>query len=163
MPTIPVDSTSTVQAIIVTTEVADQPTLSPSSTEVLTETPFITSTVEISQNKLTTTPTATPNPTATPLELDLIVNTSQIIDYSISDVERKLGSSTETFPFGIGAVEEAPDGGETRTYIVGKYTIWVNYNKSNIAKGLQIIDGLTADHYTLNQWPVILQRIGKCI
>lgn len=90
----------------------------------------------------------------------IIVETAKIIDAPVQQVEAMLGSSIETLSLGIGEAEEVPDGGESRTYQVGKYTIWVTYNKKGIAKGLQIIDGLLDDGYLLDQWGIILTRIG---
>jgi hypothetical protein len=75
-------------------------------------------------------------------------------------VERLLGQSSENYTLGLGEVEEVPDGGESRTYHVGKYEIWVNYDKAAIARGLQVVDGLLSDGYSLDQWPIILSRIN---
>jgi hypothetical protein len=113
-------------------------------------------------------PTSTPNPTKTILpktntpeiSSNVIIETAKIIDSPVEKVESILGSSTETLSLGIGDVEEVPDGGESRTYVLGKYTIWVNYDKQMIAKGLQVVEGLENDGYTLDQWPIILERIG---
>jgi hypothetical protein len=90
----------------------------------------------------------------------LIVSSPAIIDSSVADVEWLTGSSIEVMPMGIGAAEEIPDGGESRTYKVGRYTVWVNYDRKGVAKGLQVADGLKADGYSLDQWPLVLTRIG---
>lgn len=108
----------------------------------------------------TPTKTASPSTTTPTATSDVIIETAKIIDASIEQVEAILGSSTETFSLSIGEVEEVPDGGETRTYQVGKYTIWVNYDKKGIAKGLQVIDGLIDDGYSLDEWVLVLDRIG---
>ncbi len=124
--------------------------------------------------ELVSTPTAQPTdipkivPTVTPLpptstqrmDSEIIVETAKIIDAPIQQIESMLGSPIESLPLGIGEAEEVPDGGESRTYEVGKYTIWVNYDKQGFAKGLQIVDGLLDDGYSLDQWPIILSRIG---
>jgi len=74
-------------------------------------------------------PTQVP-PTVTPIvATDVIVETAKIIDAPVQQVEKMLGNSIETFSWGIGEVEEIPDGGEARTYQVGKYKVWVNYDK----------------------------------
>ncbi len=98
--------------------------------------------------------------TAPTASISVIIETAKIIDTPVQQVEKVLRNSTEIIPLGLGEAEEVPDGGESRTYQVGKYTIWVTYDKKGIAKGLQIVDGLLADGYSLDQWGVILTRIG---
>ncbi len=124
-------------------------------------TPTITETV-IPANTSQVVPTETLLPPAAlpTVNLEIIVETAKIIDAPVQQVEAMLGSSTETMSLGIGEVEEVPDGGEMRTYQVSKYTIWVNYDKQGVAKGLQVMDGLLDDGYSLDQWSIILTRIG---
>jgi len=118
--------------------------------------------------EVTPIPTETSAPTNTPLpptvsaaiNSEIIIETSKIIDAPVQKVENMLGSSIETLALGIGDSEDVPDGGETRTYQVGKYQIYVDYDKQGIAKGLQIFDGLLDDGYSIDQWPIILTRIG---
>lgn len=133
------------------TDVAVEAVATPTTSEAvaLSETPYSVS-------------TNTPLPlVAQPtVNSEIIIETAKIIDATTQQVEEMLGSSTETLPIDISQVEEVPDGGETRTYVIGKYTIWINYNKQGIAKGLQIIDGLLEDGYSLDQWSIILSRIG---
>jgi hypothetical protein len=88
------------------------------------------------------------------------VNVSSVIGSPISDVERTLGKSTETYEVLIGDAEELPDGGESRTYKSGRYEIWITVDKKGIAKGVQVVDGLLDDSYSLDQWPVLLNRLG---
>jgi hypothetical protein len=104
-----------------------------------------------------------PTPPATPTTIALknvIVDTSAVIDAPVKVVEKLLGGPTEIVAMGIGDIEEIPDGGESRTYLVGRYTVWVNYTKTGIAKGLMVEDGLQNDGYSLDQWPLVLGRIG---
>jgi hypothetical protein len=109
----------------------------------------------------TIAPPNTPQPTeTTTVNSEIIVETAKIIDAPVQQVETMLGSSIETLSLGIGAAEEIPGGGESRTYQVDKYTIWVTYDTRGIAKGLQIVDGLLDDGYSLDQWGIILTRIG---
>ena len=101
-----------------------------------------------------------PTDTGTARSEELIVDTARIIDYRIAEIEALLGQPTEIYPLGIGEAEEVPDGGQTRTYMAGQYTIWVNYDKAGTAKGLQVIDGLLSDAYSLDDWPLILARMN---
>lgn len=117
--------------------------------------PTETTAAEVVPTETSLPPTALPT-----VNSEIIVETAKIIDAPVQQVESMLGSSTETLSLGIGEAEEVPDGGESRTYQVGKYTIWVTYDKKGIAKGLQIIDGLLDDGYSLDQWGIILTRIG---
>jgi len=159
-------SESAIQTAIAQTQVAFPtavPTFTPTNTitptntltptETLTPTPFFTSTPSATSSPL---PPTVPSSTNS----EIIVETAKIINASVLQIENMLGSSTETSSLGIGEAEEVPDGGESRTYQVGKYTIWVTYDKKGIGKGLQIVDGLFDDGYSLDQWPIILTRIG---
>jgi hypothetical protein len=139
--TLKIRSTSVVEVVsaptVVQTEIfTDIPTIEPTDTLEPTDTP------EQINPPLSQTTTAIKNS-------EIIIETSKIIDATVQQVEKILGSSTETIPLYIGDAEEVPDGGETRTYQVGKYTIYINYDKQGIAKGLQIIDGLLDDGYSL--------------
>ena len=91
---------------------------------------------------------------------DLIVFTPEIIGSDIGEVEQDLGAPIEIYDLGIGEVEEVPDGGEERGYRVGRYTVYVTFDKDGIAHGIQVADGLVDDGFGLNDWPVVLARIG---
>lgn len=159
-PTATSTSTSTLNPSITppTATRTATPTTTPTVTRTATRTRTPTKTLPPPTD--TRTPTSRPS-TPTTVALDnVIVNTSAIIDAPTNDVEKLLGNPTEIVAMGIGDAEEIPDGGESRTYQVGKYTLYVNYNKQGIAKGLQVVDGLKDDGYTLDQWPLVLTRIG---
>lgn len=129
------------------------PTATPTNVPEATNTPIPTNTLE---------PTNTPRPTQTPEPTEvqgLIIDTSRVVGSPVLEVEELVGNPTEILAMGIGEVEEIPDGGESRTYQVGKYTVYVNYDKSGIAKGLQVVDGLLEDGYSLDEWPTILSRL----
>lgn len=147
-PTPKIENTSVV-------EVVSTPTIEVVSSPIVAETAIPTDIPQVAPSETPLPPTALPT-----VNSEIIVETAKIIDAPVQQVESMLGSSTETMSLGIGEVEEVPDGGETRTYQIGKYTIWVNYDKQGVAKGLQIIDGLQDDGYSLDQWSIILTRIG---
>jgi len=99
-------------------------------------------------------------PVETTSSTALIVDSVRIFDASVAEVEQYLGAPSESFPLGIGEVEEVPDGGESRTYHLGKYEIWVNYDTEGLARGLQVVDGLASDRYKLDDWSTILEGIA---
>jgi hypothetical protein len=125
------------------------------STPTIVETTIPTDIIEVTPTKTLLSRTGNPA-----ISSELIVETTKIIDASVQQVESMLGNAVETFMLGVGEVEEVPDGGETRTYQVGKYTIRVNYDQQSVAKGLQVIDGLPSEGYSLDQSGIILTRIG---
>ena len=134
---------------------------------VSTETPTISPSTKVTEaSEATSVPTIPPSvtpkpvPTATPTEVSMIVNANKVIGSSASRVAQMLGKPTDTQAFGAGEIAEVPNGGEMRTYQVGKYTIWVAFDKRGIAKGLQVVEGLKEDGYSLNQWPMVLKRMG---
>jgi hypothetical protein len=150
--------------------VGEEPT--PTSARVIglaTNTPPPTMTIAPTEMQLSTktqSPTQTPTPTkptrsstSTPA-IESIVDTGSIMGFSVQEVEGKLGVPTKTVKFGVGDLPHVPGGGEFRTYVVGKYKIDVDYDRTGIVKGLQVVEGLAEDEYTLDQWPTILSRIG---
>ncbi|NPA72009.1 MAG: restriction endonuclease [Gammaproteobacteria bacterium] len=142
-------------------------------TQLLTTTATLVPTIEQK-----TIPTATPKeivtsvpplsttsshsiPTEIPMKsLSRIVDVTEIIGSYIVQVESMLGQAIETMPFGSGEIDEIPSGGEIRTYRVGKYVLWIIYDNNGIARGIQIIEGLKEDNYSLEQWPLVLERMG---
>jgi hypothetical protein len=93
----------------------------------------------------------------------VILDVAAVIGVHVSHLERFFGEPLEVEPLGIGAAEEVPDGGESRTYRTAKYSIYVTYDKQGIAKGLQIIDGLLEQGYSLEHWPLILSKLGMTV
>ncbi len=109
-------------------------------------------------------PTYTSQPTAratfTP---DIIIDVKVIIGLSVTEIENIFGTGTEIDPINSSnccGLVEFPDGGESRTYYIGKYSFYVFYDSSWIARGMQIVEGLAEDGYTLDQNQLILSRIG---
>jgi len=135
--------------------------LSPTETQGAISTPLHETSTPVPSLTVTPHGTSTPTPTQTPTEnLSLIVDTSKVIGAPVSRVEQMLGRPLEVASFGIGEIAEVPDGGEMRTYQVGKYTLWVAFDKQGKARGVQIIEGLSEDGYSLEQWPIVLERMG---
>jgi hypothetical protein len=98
-----------------------------------------------------------------PKEGQLIIDVSTILDYPLSYVEGRLGQAYEINWRRIGSGEEIPGGGQTREYKLGDYSINVNYDKSGIAKGFHLFEGLEVFNYNLDQWPEILERFGLIV
>lgn len=92
-----------------------------------------------------------------------IVNVSCLIDTHIGQVDELLGQPLLIIPEGIGANEAIPDGGETREYALGRYHINIHFDKQGIARGLQIIEGLLEENYSLDKWPELLSRLGMSV
>jgi len=93
----------------------------------------------------------------------LIIDACAVIDSAIPDVEKLLGQSEDVEALGIGELEEAPDGGQSRTYHMGKYSFYVNYDKQGIATGLQVTNGIIDEGYSLDDWPILFSRIGVMV
>jgi hypothetical protein len=90
----------------------------------------------------------------------LIVDVSRVIDFPVYTLETVFGEPTEVSWRKIGSAEDIPDGGETREYKFGKYTLDVNYDKSGVAKGVHFYEGLAEYNYNLDDWNSILDRFG---
>jgi hypothetical protein len=93
----------------------------------------------------------------------LIIDASSVIDYPISDIEKKLGQPISVDAIGIGELSEIPDGGQTRIYRPDKHAFYVNIDKRGIALGLQVVGGLVEYKYGLDDWPIIFSRIGVIV
>lgn len=93
----------------------------------------------------------------------VIVQVGWVIGRSVEQVEGRLGFTYSLAPVAVGAAEELPAGGEGRTYRDGGYEILINFDQAGIAQGVQVTSGLAADKYTLEHWPVILQRMGMMV
>ena len=128
----------------------DTPTSLPTATPVPTDTsaPAVTPTA-------TETPPAGDAPTS-----DLIVNAPAMLGARVAEVEGVLGKPLDVVQIGRGSVEAIPEGGESRTYEIQKYLLYVDYDKTGIAKGVQLFSGLEKHGYALSAWPVALRRVG---
>ncbi len=91
---------------------------------------------------------------------DLIVYVPNILGKSVQEIEDQYGQGAMITQMPAGAVDSIPEGGEMRTYTVGKYSFSVAYNLNGVAKGFQVMDGLSEDDYLLNQWSLLLNRFG---
>ena len=126
----------------------------------------ISNTTNITNNYFQSSPIPQSQSSRSPFssESDLIIiDAAAVIGSTLFQLEKHLGNPTEVVPLGIGAAEEVHDGGESRTYKIEKYSISVTYDKSGVAKGLQIIDGLLENGYSLEQWPLILSTLGMTV
>lgn len=90
----------------------------------------------------------------------MILDVSRIIDISVQVIEYHLGDPVDTFWRIVGSADDIPDGGETREYKFGDYTLDINYDKSGVAKGIRLCEGLEQYNYALDDWPDILPRVG---
>lgn len=93
----------------------------------------------------------------------LITDASAIIDSPVKDIEQIFGTACTLTSRGIGSAEDIPDGGETRTYEVHKYIFGINFDKMGIAKGIHILEGLSDLGYTLDQWAIVLSKLGIAV
>ncbi|MBK6433231.1 SH3 domain-containing protein [Candidatus Amarolinea dominans] len=139
-------------------------TTAPTATSAPTETPAPTAT-----DTPTSLPTDTPVPTDTPTVTetptadntnDLIVNAPAILGAKVAEVEGTLGKPLDIVQIDRGSVDAIPEGGESRTYKIQEYLLYVDYDKTGIAKGVQLFSGLEKYNYALSEWPVILRRVG---
>lgn len=89
-----------------------------------------------------------------------IISTSAVLGSIMGDLEKSLGQPIRKTPRSIGGAEELPNGGESRAYTLKGYELTINYDKSDVARGLQIVDGLTSNNYSLEHWALIFSRIG---
>ncbi len=111
-------------------------------------------------------PEATPFPTYTPFSADapfptgIIVDATEIIDLPVEEVEKILGEPYNITPLTKNLDAAVPNGGESRDYVMGKYNLWVSYDLNGIARGLQVMDGLLDEGYSLDDWPFVLLRVG---
>lgn len=90
----------------------------------------------------------------------LIIDVSRLIDFPVYTLETVFGEPTDISWRRIGSAEDVPDGGETREYKFGEYTLDINYDKSGIAKGVRFHEGLENHNYKLDDWNSILDRFG---
>ena len=111
-------------------------------------------------------PVATPFPTYTPFSADapfpkeIIVDATEIIDLPVEEVEKLLREPYNITPLTKNLDAAVPNGGESRDYVMGKYNLWVSYDLNGIAKGVQVIDGLLDEGYSLEDWAFVLLRVG---
>ena len=109
-------------------------------------------------------PSETPEPTAQetifPKEptTEPLVNIFNILGKPVGEVEQILGASILVTP--NDDYDDRFSGGEYRDYNLSNYTVDIAYDKNGIARVFQVMDGLSAENYSLDQWNIILPRFG---
>ena len=106
----------------------------------------------------TATPSITPKPTPAP---DIIIDVTLIINKTVTEVETILGTATYVTPNDDN--DDILAGGEYRDYEIGKYGFFVSFDRNGNAKGFQIMDGLSDEDYSLDDWGLLLPRFGLVI
>jgi hypothetical protein len=111
---------------------------------------------------------ATPSPTLIPTQtiepptpIAAIVDVPNLLGKPINEVETILGAPTLITPN-----DDADDklaGGEYRDYQIGKYVAFVAYDKNGLARVFQVLEGLSDENYSINQWEEILPVFGIII
>ncbi len=116
----------------------------------------------ISTSKPTATrgPSRTPKPTITPVPIVIILDATKTLGLTVQEVELQLGSPSWTTVISAESINTIPNGGQSRAYQVGKYEVSIDFDKTGIARGLQVTTGLDEDGYVLAQWSTILERMG---
>ena len=106
------------------------------------------------------TPTPVPTETPTPVS-NLILSVPMILGRSVSQVEAIAGSPFDIVPFDSDTPEL--EGGASRYYDIGKYSVFVDFDRNGVARGFQVWDGLDGDRYSLNEWRTLLPRFGLAV
>ena len=135
-------------------------TNTPLPTEIAINT--FTLTPKTSELPPTDEPTNTPLPsTATPTAIESLVDVYSILGKPVNEVEAILGSTILITPNDDN--DDNLSGGEYRDYEIGKYSVFVAYDKNGIARVFQVMDGLSDENYSLTQWEQILPQFGVYI
>lgn len=107
-------------------------------------------------------PTSTPSPsTATPTAIKSLVDVFGILGKPVNEVEAIIGTTILITPNDDN--DDNLSGGEYRDYIIGKYSVFVAYDKNGIARVFQVMGGLSDENYSLKQWKLILPQFGVYI
>ncbi len=130
---------------------------------------FETAMAGINQTATTNAPTNTPEPTnipllpsATPTEsIEILIDVYSILGKPVNEVEAIIGSTVLITP--NDDHDDNLAGGEYRDYEIGKYSVFVAYDKNGIARVFQVLDGLSNENYSLTQWNQILPQFGVYI
>jgi hypothetical protein len=88
------------------------------------------------------------------------VDVTRIIGAQRQDIQETLGGSLDIVYLDPGDLADLPQGGTSRNYRVGRYTVAINYDLDDIATGVQVMRGLAEDGYQVEDWPDILARLG---
>ena len=102
-------------------------------------------------------PSSTAIPTAKPT-IEPLVDVFTILGRSVDDVEIILGTSVLVTP--NNDFDDDLAGGEYRDYVLGKYSVFVAYDKNGVARVFQVLDGLSNENYSLDEWKVFLPKFG---
>lgn len=115
----------------------------------------ITSTIVATNSE----PTETPTPISTSTPPPIIIDFSEVLNSSSSEVKKYLGVTTEALTIKPGEFPEFPDGGVSRTYYVDDFTIYVLYDNQNIAREM-FMSGLEKYGYAMDEWQTLMLRLG---
>jgi hypothetical protein len=108
-------------------------------------------------------PTSTPSPsTVTPTAIESLLDVFSILGKPVIEVEAVIGSTILITPNDDND-DDNLSGGEYRDYIIGKYSVFVAYDKNGIARVFQVMDGLSDENYSPTQWKLILPQFGVYI
>jgi hypothetical protein len=91
-------------------------------------------------------------------DVNLIIDVKNLIGKDISDVENILGNTIEINP--ITDSNDILAGGEYRDYFIGKYLVFLMFDKNGIARGFQVLEGLSDENYSIGDWEELLSRFG---
>jgi hypothetical protein len=106
-------------------------------------------------------PTTTLPPATLVPAPEIIINVAEILNKTVAEVEAILGTATYVTPNDDN--DDILAGGEYRDYEIGKYGFFVSFDRNGIAKGFQIMDGLSDEDYSLDDWGLLLPRFGLVI
>jgi len=94
-------------------------------------------------------PTSVSSPTAShrsTLVNGLIVDVPTTIGKSVEEIEGSLGISTEIQPILVGEEIALSNGGESRTYHIGKYSFDLCFDRDGVARGFRLFEGLEEEN-----------------
>ncbi|MBT3313357.1 MAG: hypothetical protein HN390_01970 [Anaerolineae bacterium] len=104
-------------------------------------------------------PTYAPPPsTATATEIISLLDVFNILGKPVNEVEAIVGSTILVTPNDDN--DDNLSGGEYRDYIIGEYSVFVVYDKNGIARVFQVLDGLSDENYSIDEWNLILPKFG---
>jgi hypothetical protein len=92
----------------------------------------------------------------------VVIDVPKIIGASVADVEVVTGASTANLPITPGQ-NDYVETGESRTYKVGDYTFYVDYDESGIARGFVLASGLEGTDYKLSDATKVLALFGLAV
>jgi hypothetical protein len=103
-------------------------------------------------------PDATAYATFATSNTNVIIDVTTILGKPISQVEEITGKTVLITP--NDDHDDVLAGGEYRDYEIGKYYVFLSLDEDGIARGFQVMDGLSSENYSLNDWKTLLPRFG---